>query len=105
MQLDVTPEALASASGQIAALTARLIAVNTSHMVANGMILPPGSDIASVKTAASLQAGGLAHDAMTAMGNFQTAASSYGVGESSASYATGEAEGAAIYTAAGGVGV
>ncbi len=105
MQLDVTPEALSAASGQVAALTGRLIAVNTSHMVANAMILPPGSDIASIKTAASLQAGGLEHDAMAAMGSFEMAASSYGVGESSVSYATGEAEGVATYTAAGGVGV
>lgn len=105
MQLDVTPEALAAASGQVGALTARLIAVNTSHMVANGMILPPGSDVASIKTATSLQAGGLAHDAMAAMGNFQMAASSYGVGESSVSYAIGDAEGVATYTAAGGAGV
>src|SRR4051794_34050637 len=64
MQLDVTPEALAAASGQIAALTGRLVAVNTSHMVANHMIMPPGSDIASIKTAASLQADGIEHDAM-----------------------------------------
>ncbi|MCB1287793.1 MAG: PE family protein [Mycobacterium sp.] len=105
MQLDVTPEALAAASGQVAALTGRLIGVNTSHMVANGMILPPGSDVASVKTAASLQAGGLAHDAMVAMGNFHTAATSYGLGESSTSYASGEYQGVAALTAAGGVGV
>ena len=37
------------------------------------------------------------------MGNFQMAASSYGVGESSASYATGEGQAVATYTAAGGV--
>jgi len=104
MQLDVSPEALAAASGQVGALASRLIAVNTSHMVANGMILPPGSDLASIKTAASLQAGGIEHDAMVAMGNFQTAASSYGLGESSVSYAVGEAQGVATYTAAGGVG-
>ena len=103
MQLDVTPEALAAASGQVATLTARLVAVNTSHMVANHLILPPGSDVASIKTAASLQAAGVEHDAMTAMGSFAMAASSYGVGESSASYATGENEGAATYIAAGGV--
>jgi len=31
MQLDVTPEALAAASGQVAALTARLIGANAAH--------------------------------------------------------------------------
>ena len=103
MQLDVTPEALAAASGQVAALTGRLIAANTTHMVANATILPPGSDLASVRTAGALQASGLAHDAMAAMGNFQTAASSYGIGESGISYATGEGQAVATYAAAGGV--
>ncbi|AGB27318.1 PE family protein [Mycobacterium avium subsp. hominissuis] len=102
MQLDVTPEALEAASAQVAALTGHLLAVNASHMVANHMILPPGSDIASIKTAASLQAQGVDHDAMAAMGNFQMAASSYGVAESGVSYATGDAENVATYTAAGG---
>ena len=102
MQLDVTPEALAAASGQVAALTGRLIGANAAHMVANATILPPGSDLASVRTAGSLQASGFAHDAAAAMGNFEMAASSYGVGESSASYATGEAQGVGIYTASGG---
>ena len=32
MQLDVTPEALAAASGQVAALTGRLIAANAAHI-------------------------------------------------------------------------
>jgi PE family len=102
MQLDVTPEALTAASAQVAALTARLLGVNASHMVAEHMVLPPGSDISSIKTAASLQAAGVDHDAMAAMGNFQMAASSYGVAESGVSYATGEGEAVATYTAAGG---
>ena len=103
MQLDVTPEALASASGQVAALTGRLIAANAAHSIANTMIGPPGSDLASIRTCGSLQAGGIEHAAMAAMGNFQMAASSYGVGESSTSYATGEGQAVATYTAAGGV--
>ena len=41
--------------------------------------------------------------AAAAMGNFEMAASSYGVGESSVSYATGEGQAVATYTAAGGV--
>ena len=104
MQLDVTPEALAAASGQVAALTGRLIGANAAHTAALGMILPPGSDIPSVKTAASLVAKGLSHEAMAAMGNVELASSSMGVGESSASYAIGEAEGVATYTASGGMG-
>ena len=103
MQLEVTPEALAAASGQVAGLTGRLIAANAAHMVANATILPPGSDLASVRTAGSLQASGMAHQAAAAMGNFELASSSYGVGESGVSYATGEGQAVATYAAAGGV--
>jgi len=39
------------------------------------------------------------------MGNFELASSSAGVAESGISYQIGEAEGVAIYTAAGGIGV
>lgn len=102
-QLDVVPEALAAASGQVAALTGRLVGANAAHTAALALIMPPGADVASVKTAASLVAKGLAHEAMAAMGNVELASSSLGVGESSASYAIGEGEGVAIYTAAGGV--
>ena len=103
MQLDVTPEALGAAAGQVAALTGRLVATNAAHMVANSLVLPPGSDLASIRTAASLQASGFAPQAAPAMGNFELGAPSYGVGESGVSYATGEGQAVAIYAAAGGV--
>jgi len=105
MHFDVTPEALAAASAQVTALTARLIGSGAAQTVANGIIGPPGSDISSVRTAAFLKAKGAEHDAMATMGNAQLALSSYGVAESGTSYAIGEGEAVSIYTAAGGAGV
>jgi PE family protein len=103
--LDVTPEVLSSASAQVAALTARLIGVNAAHAAATATILPPGSDIPSIKTAASLIAKGVSHEASAAMGNMELASSSAGVGESGISYQVGEAQAVAIYTASGGLAV
>lgn len=103
MQLDVTPEALTAASAQVAALTGRLMGANATHAAATAMILPPGSDIPSVKVAATLQAEGAAHQATAAMGNTELASSSEGVGESGVSYTIGEQEGTAIYAAASGL--
>ncbi|MEN4449104.1 MAG: PE family protein [Mycolicibacterium sp.] len=105
MILDVTPEVLASASAQVAALTGRLIATNAEHAVATSLILPPGSDLPSIKTSMSLIAQGAEHQVTAAMGNAELTSSSAGVAESAISYQIGDAEGAAIYTAAGGVGV
>ncbi|MEW2484224.1 PE family protein [Mycobacterium sp. NPDC049093] len=105
MLLDVTPEVLGAASAQVAALTGRLVAANAAHMVATGMILPPGSDLPSIKTAASLIAKGASHEVTAAMGNVELASSGEGIAESGISYTIGEGEGVAIYTAAGGVAV
>jgi hypothetical protein len=105
MLLDVTPEALAGASAEVAALTGRLLASNAAHAVATGAIMPPGSDIPSQKVAASLIAEGVSHQAMAAMGSTELAFSSEGVGEAAISYLTGEVEAAAIYTASGGMAV
>jgi hypothetical protein len=102
MQLDVTPEALGAASGQVAALTGRLLASNAVHLVATSAALAPGSDVPSEKVSASLIAEGFDHNVMTGMGSAQLGLSSEGVGESSTSYAIGEGEATAIYTAAGG---
>ena len=103
MFLDVTPGALAAASAQVAALTGRLMAANTVHTAAIAAIMPPGSDIPSVKVSETLRAKGLTHEAMAMMGNTQLAGSSMGVGESSASYEVGEVDGVAVYTASAGL--
>ena len=71
MFLDVTPEALAVASAQVAALTGRLIGANAVHMAAIGTIMPPGSDVPSIKASETLRAKGLTHEAMAMMGNRQ----------------------------------
>ncbi|MBS4730604.1 PE family protein [Mycobacterium sp. SM1] len=102
MQLDVTPEALAAASAQVAALTGRLLGSNASHAIASGAIMPPGSDIPSQKVAASLVAEGVSHQAMAGMGSTELAFSSEGVGESGISYLVGDGEAVAIYAASGG---
>lgn len=102
MQLDVNPAALAAASAQVAALTGRLLASNATHLVATSATLPPGADLVSEKTALSLIAEGVEHHLMTGMGSAQLGLSSEGVGESSSSYAIGDAEGAAALIANGG---
>jgi len=103
--LDVTPEVLASASAQVAALTGRLIGVNAAHAAATAAILPPGSDLPSIKTAAALVAKGVSHEVTAAMGNMELAGTSMGVGESGISYRIGEGEAVAVYTASGGLAV
>lgn len=105
MLVDVTPEALAAASAQVAALTARLLGTNAAHAVATGAILPPGADAVSVKTAASLVAEGVSHQAMAGMGNTQLAASSEGVGESGIGYTLVDDIQAGAYGASAGIGV
>ena len=105
MQLDVTPEALAAASAQVAALTGRLLGSNASHAVATGAILPPGSDLVSVKTAASLVAEGVSHQAMAEMGNTELAFSSEGIGESGIAYSIVDGLNAAVYGASAGLAI
>lgn len=105
MQVDVVPEGLAAASAQVAALTARLVGTNAAHAVATGAILPPGADAVSVKTAASLVAEGVAHQAMAGLGNTQLASSSEGVGESGLGYALVDGIQAGAYGVSAGIGV
>ena len=103
MQLDVVPEGLLGASAQVAALTARMVAANAAHAAAAATIVPPGSDPPSIKVAAELIGHSAAHQAAAATGNEELARSSYGVGESGASYLTGDSEGASALGAAASV--
>lgn len=100
--LDVTPEALVAAEAQVAAITARMVAVHAAHAVACGMIMPPGSDAPSIRTALSLQGGAAAHQVSAAMGNEELARSAYGIGESAVSYQVGDGQ---LATAFGAVAV
>ncbi|MFV8169768.1 PE family protein [Mycobacterium sp. DBP42] len=100
--LDVTPEALVAAEAQVTAITARMVAANAAHAVACAMILPPGSDAPSVRTALCLQGGAGAHQVSAAMGNEELGRSAIGIGESSASYAVGDTQ---LATAFGAVAV
>ncbi len=103
MILDVTPEALVGAAGQINALTARLVAANAMHAGVTAGILPPGSDAPSVKVAAMLIGHGVAHQAAAAMGNEELLRSGLGVAESGASYLIGDSAGATAFVAATGI--
>lgn len=103
MLLDVTPGALAAASAQVASITSQLMASNAIHAATTAAIMPPGSDIPSIKTAMALIGKGVTHEAAAAMGNFELASSSMGVAESGVSYQIGEEQGTAIYAAAGGI--
>lgn len=102
VMLNVVPEGLLAASAQVAALTGRLIGANAAHAAATAAIMPPGSDLPSIKAAAALIAHGGAHQAAAAMGNEELARSATGVGESGVSYLIGDSQAAAIYGAAGG---
>lgn len=101
-QLNVVPEQLLAASAQVEALMLRLTLANTLHAGICAGILPPGSDLPSVKTAASLQGHDAAHQVSAAMGNEELARSGMGIGESGISYLTGDSEGAVAFVAASG---
>lgn len=94
---------LSAAASQIEAVMARMVAVTAAHMAMNAAVLPPGSDLPSVKVAAGLQAHGVQHSTMAAVGNTELARSGMGVAEAAQSYTTGDLQGAAAYTAAGGL--
>lgn len=101
--LDVVPEGLMAASAQAEMLVARLMGANLAHTAVMGAVVPPGSDLPSVKLSASLIGHGVQHEGMAMMGNEELLRSGIGVAESSFSYQTGDLEGAAAYTAAAGV--
>lgn len=105
MQLDVTPEALAAASAQVAALTGRLMGSNAVHAIATGAIMPPGSDLPSVKVAASLIAEGATHQAMAGMGNTELGLSSEGINQAGLTYTVVDSQAAAVYTASAGMAI
>jgi len=105
MELEVIPEALWAASAQVAALTAGMIGANAAHAAACALIMPPGSDLVSVKTAAALHGHNAAHQVSAAMGNEELARSAGGVGESAASYTIVDGLGATAMGAAAGTSV
>jgi len=98
--LDVTPEALLAASAQVEALTGRLMGANGVHAAVTAGILPPGSDMPSIKLAADLIGHSVAHEVAAGMGSEELLRSGLAVAESGMSYLTGDTAGAAALGAA-----
>jgi hypothetical protein len=101
MTLRVVPEGLVAASTAVEALTARLAAAHAAAASVVGAVVPPAVDPVSLQTAAGLSAHGAQHNTMAALGVEELGRSGVGVGESGASYATGDATAAASYLIAG----
>lgn len=102
MTLRVVPEGLAAAGAAVEALTARIA---TAHAAAAPMVtavVPPAADPVSLQTAAGFSAGAVEHQTVAAQGVEELARSGVGVGESGASYASGDAMGASAYLIARG---
>jgi hypothetical protein len=97
MTLRVVPEGLAAACTGVEALTARLAA---AHAVAAPLItavVPPAADPVSLQSAAEFSVRGGLHAALAAQGAEELGRAGIGVGESGASYASGDAAAASSY--------
>ena len=103
MTLRVVPEGLVATSAAVQALMARLAAAQASAAPVITAVLPPAADPVSLQTAAGFSAQGAEHAVVAAQGVTELGRSGVGVGESAASYATGDAQAATAYlTARGG---
>ncbi|BBY18178.1 PE family protein [Mycolicibacterium litorale] len=102
MTLRVVPEGLTAASAAVEALTARLASAHAAAAPLIGAVLPPAADPVSLQTAAGLSANGGRHEAVAAQGVQELGRSGVGVGQSGASYASGDALNASSYMIARG---
>jgi PE family len=98
MTLRVVPEGLAGASAGIEALTARLAAAHAGAAPLITAVAPPAADPVSLQSAAEFSVRGGLHTALAAHGAEELGRAGIGVGESGASYASGDAAGSASYT-------
>src|ERR1700752_3679096 len=101
MTLRVVPEGLASASGAVEAITARLAAAQAGAPPLTPGVVPWAADPVSLQTAAGFSAQGTEHTAVAAEGVEELGRAGGGVGESGVSYAVGDAAAAATYLARG----
>lgn len=101
MTLRVVPEGLAAASSAVEALTARLAAAHAAAAPLVTAVVPPAVDAVSLQTAAGLSARGVQHNTIAAQGVEELGRSGVGLGESGASYVTGDAMAASTYLVAG----
>lgn len=102
MTLRVVPEGLTAASAAVEALTARMAAAHAAAAPVVSAVLPPGADAVSLQTAAGFSAHGAQHQAVAAQGVEELGRSGLGVGESAASYVSGDAMAASTYLIARG---
>ena len=103
MTLRVVPEGLTAAASAVEALTARLAAAHAAAQPLVSAVIPPAADPVSLQTAAGFSAHGAQHAATAALGVEELGRSGIGVGESGASYVTGDAMAASAYLTARGV--
>ena len=99
MTLRVVPEGLAAASAAVESITARLAAAQAGAAPAITTVVPSAADPVSLQTAAGFSAQGSEHAAIAAQGVEELGRAGTGVGQSGASYATGDAAAAATYLA------
>ncbi len=102
MTLRVVPEGLTAASAAVEALTVRMAAVHAAAAPLVSAVLPPAADPVSLQTAAGFSAHGAEHQTVAALGVQELGRSGIGVGESAASYASGDAMAASSYLTARG---
>ena len=101
MTLRVVPEGLVAASAAVEALTARLAAAHAAAAPLITAVVPPAADAVSLQTAAGMSTHGVQHNTMAALGVEELGRSGVGVGETGASYLTGDAMAASSYLVAG----
>ncbi|MDG4663176.1 PE family protein [Mycobacterium sp. 236(2023)] len=103
MTLRVVPEGLTAASAAVEALTAKMASAHAAAAPLVTAVLPPAVDAVSLQTATGFSAHGAEHQALAAQGIEELGRSGVGVGESAASYASGDAMAASTYMIARGV--
>lgn len=103
MTLRVIPEGLAATSAAVESLTARLAAAHAAAAPLITTVVPPAADPVSLQTAVGFSAQGAEHSTVSAQGVLELGRAGMGVGESGASYATGDAQAAGTYMMARGL--
>lgn len=104
MTLQVVPEGLLATAAGVEALAARLSAAHTAAAAVTTVVVPPAADPVSLQNAAGLSAHAGQHRGVAIQGVIGLGHSAAGVGQSGASYATGDSQAATTYLVAGGGG-
>src|SRR6201997_1394541 len=101
MTLRVVPEGLASASAAVEGITARLAAAHAGAAPMITAVVPSAADPVSLQTAIGVSAQGSEDATMAAQGVEELGRAGFGVAESGANYAAGDAAAASTYLVAG----